>query len=206
MMVRGNVMVDPVVCQVWTALAAHRYDTIELEWRIGHRQGAFRPGVGEEAWLRLQTALEASPAFSKRYVESVETMGDVKDMKCIDGVRWMRKQRLADVDRDPCSDLPWSVRASLSLEEAMEGNVAVGVPRKYKRHKKRWSYVHMCWSIDLTRVSSNLPAHREDDKESFEVEIELVDPGIMFERPLSNIVEWGWKTANEVCDLMRMAC
>lgn len=184
------------------SICKHGHDRLELEWRLGHRQGQFRPGVGGPAWERLRTALDASPAFQKSFTETTEKMGKSAGIKCICPLNggpptWMRKQRLANVDEDLCGH-PWTVRASVSLEEPT-GRAALS---QYERHKRRWSYTHTCWRIDLTSVATNLPAHQDDDRESFEVEIELVDQDVLFERPVDHIVEWGWQMVSEVCDLM----
>ena len=180
----------------------HGHDRLELEWRLGHRHDRFRPGVGAAAWERLKNALDASPAFSKTFAETTEKMGKMDGIKCIcprdAPPTWMRKQRLADVDED-LPGHPWSVRASVSLEQPM-GRAALS---QYERHKRRWSYAHRCWRVDLTSVVSNLPAHQDDDRESFEVEIELADQDVLYERPVDHIVEWGWQMVSEICDLMR---
>lgn len=188
-----------LVDHVASAVAKYGHDRLELEWRLGHRQGAFRPGVGAEAWARLQRALDASPAFQRTHKETREQLGDSSGVRCVDGTVWMHKKRLADVDSE--TDKPWSVRASVSLE-VTEAHPPKGVQLKYERRKQRWSYRHMCWSIDLTKVCSNLPGNLDDDQETYEVEVELVDPGMLFERTVENLVEWGWKIVGDVCDLM----
>lgn len=184
------------------SISKHGHDRLELEWRLGHRLDQFRPGVGAAAWERLRAALDASPAFVRTFSETTEKMGKSAGVKCIcpvDGgpVTWMRKQRLANVDEELFGH-PWSVRASVSLEEPM-GRAALS---QYERHKRRWSYAHRCWRIDLTTVATNLPAHHDDDRELFEVEIELADQNVLFERPVDHIVEWGRQMVSEVCDLM----
>lgn len=183
------------------AVTRYGHSCVELEWRIGHRQGSFRPGVGEEAWTRLKHALDASPAFEPTFKHSCERMGGATNIKCVDGTAWVHKRRLADVDVE---ERPWSVRASVSLEEPGDPTMATTV-LQYERRKQRWSYRHRCWSIDLTRVRSNLPVHLDDYEDLFEVEIELVDPGMLFERPAAHLVEWGWRIAGEVCALMAPA-
>ena len=72
-----------LVRHVRSAVSTYGHTRVELEWRLGHRQGHFRPGVGADAWSRLQAALEASTAFSAFYKESTETMSDAPGMKCI---------------------------------------------------------------------------------------------------------------------------
>lgn len=195
--------VSTVVKHTRAAIAAYGHDHVELEWRLGHRQGSFRPGVGETAWSRLKDALDSSPAFQKSHSCSVERIGD--GTKCVenaDGSRaWMHKKRLADVDDDPQGT--WSMRVSVSFEDA----AAVGdeTKLKYERKKERWSYQHVCWSIDLTKVSSNLPAQLDEDRYTYEVEIELVDQGMMFERTLDHLVQWGFDIARDVCKIMDSA-
>lgn len=206
-----------------SAVTTYGHDRLELEWRIGHRQGTFRPGVPPDAWRRLQAALDASPAFQKSHTETCERMGDAPGMKCIVSTTgatpdvWMHKKRLADVDVDPAPSSspgaaqtglgnPWSVRASLSLEEVEDGQQApsshASLAFKYERRKQRWSYRYLCWSIDMTQVRSNLPSHLDADHDAFEVEIELVDQGMLFERTVEHLVGWGWRMADELCAIM----
>ena len=113
---------------------------------------------------------------------------------------WQLKKRLADVDTEAPSG-PWSVRASVSYESAANPPTAPFEAR-YERIKRRWSYRHRCWSIDLTRVRSNVPSQLDADEEALEVEIELVDKDMIFERPVRHVVEWGYKLAADVCELM----
>lgn len=185
------------------AVKTYGHNRLELEWRLGHRQGGFRPGIDAAAWGRIQRALDASPAFRGSFQETTERLGSGGGVKCIcDGQRtlWMHKKRLADVDKD--AEGPWSVRASVSLE-SLEDEAPAGVVLKYERRKKRWSYTHRCWRIDLTRVSSNLPSHLDEDSEAHEVEVELVDTGILFERTLAYVVEWGWRICEDLCAMAR---
>ena len=130
-------------------------------------------------------------------------MGDQQGIKCLgDGLgadKWMHKKRLANVDSDT-NQGPWSIRASVSLEEL--DTTPAPIALKYSRNKRRWSYRHRCWSIDLTRVQSNLPNDLDSDQDVYEIEVELVDPGILFQRSLDNVVVWGWQIAQDMCGLM----
>lgn len=209
-----SAMPDPaaaLAAHVRAAVSTYGHTRLELEWRLGHRQGQFRPGVGGEAWRRLQTALEASPAFTKSFTDTLEKMGDAAGVKCMhdfatDATSWMHKRRLADVDVDPSegSARPWSMRASVSLEEvdATEPSRQQQHLLKYERRKKRWSYRHRCWSVDLTIVRSNLPAHLDEDEDAYEVEIELVDQGVLFEKTVEYVVAWGFRLADDMMALM----
>ena len=75
---------------------------------------------------------------------------------------------------------------------------------KYERHKRRWSYRYKCWSIDMTKVTSNLPHQLDNDGMSFEVEIELVDTSVFFTVPVAVLSEWGLQLARDMCALMKL--
>lgn len=183
-------------------LGKYDYERMEVEWRVGHRMASFRPGVTKESWEALQRALEGSPMFVKSYSESTERMGDTPGVKCIDNVGWMSKKRLVDVDQDAGTrhGHMWSIRASVSLEDPIKPQ---GIPLKYERRKQRWSYTHQCWRVDLTRVLSNLPMHLDEDQEIYEVELELADVGVLFEKRLDHVLDWGWSFVGELCDIMK---
>lgn len=196
--------VKQLAAHMQRAVSTYGHESVELEWRIGHRQGAFRPGVGESAWSRLKAALDASPAFQRSYQDSVEKLGTAASIKCIEhdgGQVWVHKKRLADVDTNSASFRPWSVRGSVSFEEVGSAP-STAVDLRYQRRKERWSYRSQCWSVDLTRVRSNLPNQLDSDQDVYEVEVELVDRGMLFERTMSNLVEWGWCIAKDLCTLM----
>ena len=72
-----------------------------------------------------------------------------------------------------------------------------------ERHKQRWSYRYRCWSIDLTRVTSNLPHQLDSDAPAFEIEIELADTTELFVRPVPCILEWGGMLVDDACSLMQ---
>lgn len=193
---------------MWTAVRTYGHSRIELEWRLGHRQAGFRPGVDVGAWTRLQTVLDGSAAFQKTFTETTERMNNA-GVKCIHDCAtgaesWMCKKRLADVDVD--TDQAWSVRASVSLEESLEKNgdapAGATADMKYERRKQRWSYAHKCWRVDLTRVRGNLPMHLDEDRDTYEVELELADTGVLFERSLDWVLAWGWRLVDELGGLM----
>ena len=197
---------DKMSGHVRRAALSRGHSHLELEWRVGHQQDTFRAGVDPKAWHRLKSCLDASPAFTGSTRVCTERIGGSKRRKVrFDAAtgQWVEKERLADVLRHQSADggrCPWAVRASLSTEVPC----APGDPDQleYERHKERWSYSHACWSIDLTKVRSNLPSHLDNDTWSYEVEVELADPGMLLERTVEHLVEWGWRIAGEVCDMM----
>jgi hypothetical protein len=199
--------VKPSLSQV---LKRYGHRRLELEFRLGHRiAGKFVPGVSEAAWTQLKKALDASSRFQV-------VVTNARELICDDGSGakyvvpsegqpfWMHKRRLCDKDVDTGST--WCCRASMSLEEVdkIDARGARPPPTKHKfeRHKSRWSYKYRCWSIDITRVLSNLPHQLDNDSVSYEVEIELVDTDELFSRPVDNMLDWGWKIVNDACSFM----
>jgi hypothetical protein len=202
-------------------LRTYGHERLELEFRLGHRTAAgahgksnFVPGVSEAAWHKLKSVLDASPKFDSTSSVTRERMCDATSRgtaKYVTTVgaggqelepHWMHKKRLCDIDADTGST--WCCRTSMSLEER-EPAPAPPASHKFERHKERWSYRYRCWSIDLTRVTSNLPHELDNDAMTYEVEIELSDTAELFSRELDNLLEWGWSIVHDACEFMRDA-
>ena len=191
-----------VMGQVLRALREFGHERIELEIRLGHKAGAFRPGVDAQAWARLKAALDAGQGWSVAHSVTTEQI-DASGSKVVLGqdqkpLKVVHKRRLADTDYD--TDSPWCARVSLSLEEP--GSVQETIVTTYERRKERWSYAFKCWTVDLTRVAGNLPHQLDEDTESYEVEIELADTREFFTRTVDSILQWGWDLAADMCRLL----
>lgn len=188
-------------------LRTYGHRRLELEFRLGHRTGGrFVPGVSETAWTALKQTLDASKSFAVTESATRELISDDgsggKYVVPADGAAyWMHKKRLLDVDTD--TGTPWCCRTSVSLEEVdRPGGQTAPARHKFERHKQRWSYRYRCWSVDLTRVASNLPHQLDNDAMSYEVEIELADTSELFTRTRDAVLEWGWKLVGDVCGIM----
>lgn len=184
-------------------LKTYGRDRLELEFRLGHSSGkSFVPGVTPSAWTTLKTALDTSPAFRVHECHTDEHICGagkyVVPVQSSDTPHWVYKKRL--VDQDSQTQSAWACRMSVSLEERGDG--APPTTYTFRRQKRRWSYVHKCWSIDLTRVTSNLPHQLDNDQESYEVEIELRDTTEFFVRRVDHIIEWGHMLVDDMCRLM----
>ena len=193
--------------------ALHEYGAprVELEFRLGHRGpgGRFRAGVSREKFEEIRAVLDASPAWTLEELDSTEsvTADGSKLVEYADGARqqhWVHKKRLLDdTDTRPAApDAPWVVRTSLSLEEAeayAPGLLEQLAPPRFsvRRRKRRASYRHRCWSLDLTVVRSTLV---DAEDESYEVELELVDTDEFLVRPVSNVLQWGKQIITDVCN------
>ena len=178
------------------------HERLELEFRFGHSgSGAFRPGVSRAAWEGIKAELDSSENFEKEFVETREVIrGSQKTVTDVStgAVSVMHKKRLSDTDIDLA---PWTLRASLSLEETDDASpkpaAAKPAGSAFTRHKKRWRYLHKCWSVDMTQVQSNLPHQLDTDEDVYEIEIELVDTEELFVRPADNVVTWGLQIARD---------
>lgn len=190
-------------------LRTYGHDRLELEFRLGHRTGGrFLPGVSEAGWQKLKTQLDAGKLGPGVVVT------DTCELICDDGSGgkyvvdktgsrpsyWMHKKRLHDFDVD--TDTPWCCRVSMSLEVVDDSSRRPPDTHKFERQKQRWSYPWKCWSVDLTRVVSNLPHQLDNDAVSYEVEIELRDPAQLFTRTMDEVVTWGWQLVQDVCGML----
>lgn len=201
-----------VIGDLLRTMRTYGNERLEFEFRLGHKTGGaagqkvggFRPGVDGEAWARLKGALDASSAWTVTHSVTTERIDSAGSKLVLDSseqpVCVIHKKRLSD--RDFSTDSPWCARASLSLEER-EDVPAAGIKHVYERRKKRWSYAFKCWSVDLTQVAGNLPHQLDDDRESYEVEIELRDTKELFVRTVDSIVHWGWDMVHDVCKLLQ---
>lgn len=194
-----------VVARLLRAMRTYGNDRLEFEFRLGHKMpgGAFRPGVDPQSWARLKSALDAGRAWKVTHLQTSERLdgNGVKRVLSQDGAEHLLfKKRLAD--EDFATDSPWCARASLSLEEREADVQAHQGEFKYERRKDRWSYVYECWSIDMTRVTGNMPHQLDEDTECYEVEIELADTRELFVRTADATVAWGWQLLTDLCRLM----
>lgn len=204
----------PDLGQLRASLAAHARtygrERLELEFRLGHRiAGKFVPGVAEERWTGLKDQLDrATPRHFElvtsetRELISNDGSGGKYVIPTNDKPFWMHKKRLSDLDID--TDGPWCCRASMSLEvvDTAEQQKPAPTGHVFERHKQRWSYRYRCWSLDLTRVVSNLPHQLDNDGVSYELEIELRDTSELFARPMDLVLEWGWDLVTDMCELL----
>jgi hypothetical protein len=201
--------------RVKNVLATHGHRGVELEFRLGRSFGnRFVSGVSKEGWTKITRALEKSHEFvSVPELVTRESIlsGGWKQVTFDNETvppQWNHKQKVDTFEvLDILPDSPWAVRASLSLEKVekcppasvREGKVE---PTGYVRNKKRLSYTYSCWSIDMTRVQSNLPGH---DDETFEVEIELADQEAFFTYTVDHIVTWAQCLVKDMIELASAA-
>jgi len=192
---------------VWRAVNAHGHTGLELEFRLGHRLpgGTFSSNVGKDAFHKIQKVLDESTKLwdavydvdtidlihsGSKHVTTTQHTKDGQPLP-LPPPRWMTKTKIRAVDYDfSPKDTPFVARASIAIEQfaPAEGQPPPTTARRIK-HRRRYAY--KCWAFDLTQVQSTLPGDLDNDDMSYEIEVELADPGMLFERTMDGIAEWG---------------
>jgi hypothetical protein len=194
---------------IWRNVQQHGHIGLELEFRLGHAlpNDHFSPNVGRDQFVALKKHLDASTSFDRVLdIETVEKIGDVKHVTTLamsdSGVHnppppsfCMTKHKVFQKDVKVSSS-PYTVRCSLAVERVVP---LQAVNSHRMRHKKRRRYVYQCWAFDLTEVVSNTDI---DTEESYEVEIELLDTGMLFERTMDSLAEWGLALVGDVLGML----
>jgi hypothetical protein len=193
---------------VWTNVQKHGHVGLELEFRLGHAlPNHFSPNVGRDQFNNLKKQLDASTKFDRVLdIETVEKIGDVKHVTtlmmtdagqhappppsfCMTKTKVFQKDVVAE-------NTPYTLRCSLAVERIVP---LKPVNSRRTRHKKRRRYIYKCWAFDLTEVISNTDI---DTEESYEVEIELLDTGMLFERTMDSLAEWGLALVQDVLKML----
>jgi hypothetical protein len=109
--------------------------------------------------------------------------------------RWLTKTKVSTIDYETGTAM--TARASVSIESFAPAD-SEPQPTTSRRIKSRRRFQWKCWAFDLTKVQSTLPGDLDNDDYSYEVEIELVDPGMLFERTMDSLAEWGMALVRDV--------
>lgn len=196
---------------LWTAANAHGHTGLELEFRLGHAlPGGFSSNVGRDNFHTLKQRLDKSARVFGRII-------DVETVEIIGGGNMKHVTTLAFADPDPKPCPPpfcltkrrlfftefdkahLTARCSISLEVPVPLRV---INSRLTRHKRRRRYIYKCWAFDLTEVVSTADV---DSEETFEVEIELLDTGMLFERTMASLAEWGLALVNDISTMLTSA-
>jgi hypothetical protein len=191
--------VDAVVSGLRTAISTYGLDGVELEFRVGHTLagGHFVSTVSKAHWTILCDALaRQQPSSPGPPGVRIETIEKIDEVKHVTTVRYgddpppppycMTKTKVFQIDGDSTGETPYTLRAGIALERIVK-YTEVSHP-KITRHKRRWRFTRLPWVFDMTEVTSNADL---DAEESYEVELELFDPGILYEEPMEKVVRDG---------------
>lgn len=187
------------------ALHDQGHQNVELEFRLGrYINGSFVAGVSKLFFETLSRILDASTSFERVNITTLEKLNGTDARFVITNGdeangKWCYKKKVCtSTDRDP-ENKGFTKRASVSIEGHDHAPPPPGSPPfKYHRLKKRSSYMHDCWSVDLTQVTSNLPGQFDNDEEIYEVEVELSRTDAYFMYTLDHLVAWGIHLLNEI--------
>lgn len=183
---------------VFAAAQAYGLDTLEVEFRLGRFLGReFVPGVPEPFFNAVRAVLEAS-RFAKSQSQSVERIaGGFKRVTRPDGSEhFQQKNRLTVTDMPGRGAV--AVRGAVSLEVSSQTPPADChvAGHDIVRRKNRRSYTHKGWTVDMTVVTGN--ANLDDDTPQYEIEVELSDPGMLYEYPPDYVVECGQRIVRDL--------
>lgn len=186
------------------ATQAHGHRAVELEFRIGHRlpPRQFVSNVGAPAFARLRAALEAAGPF-----EDVHTVDDVfpgaggSALKMVAQPRlppfWMTKTKAGQAEFRVAD--PYVARASVSVEATVPPPDAPPPGKPFRRVKARRRFLRGGWAVDTTAVTSTADL---DADTTYEVEVELVDHGMFFEKTFERVLEEGARVTQEMASLL----
>lgn len=195
---------DGLVKALRETIFSHGHRNVELEFRLGRTiNDCFVAGVSRTSFENIQKVLEKSAAFVRSEVTTLEKVNGTDARFIITNGdeahgKWCYKKKVHVWTGAPNNE-NMTHRASVSLEGNDRSPPPPGSPPfKYHRLKKRTSFRHEWWSVDLTRVTSNLPGHFDNDEEIYEVEVELVGLDAYYIYTLEHLVAWGHQLLTEI--------
>ena len=189
---------NALIAALKTAIATYGHKRLEIEFRIGRLVNSkFVPGVTRDAFAKIQDHLKSLPSTEINTTETI--FRDCKRIYDHDSqtTSVLHKKKIHNTDVESAMP-PWTVRASLALEEPGALEDLGPASSVYERNKRRTRFTSKGWAIDLTRVASNLPDDLDSDSETYEVEIELLDVDSLYTRTVMEVLHWGLKISNDM--------
>ena len=152
---------------------------VEFEMRLGKiNNNMFDTNVGKDAFMRVLGALKTYEAWEsvKESTTSVYYKGNTRMTIDEDSeeVTTVQKKKVKVIDQY-LKDRPFDVRFCVSVETPVDEDLGDEV-MDYVRHKKRVSFVRKNLSIDMTVVSGDPDDLDDENEESYEIELEIIDP------------------------------
>ena len=152
---------------------------VEFEMRLGKiNNNMFDTNVGEKVFNKVLGALKVYKDWEsvKETTSSVYYKGSNRMTinEDTEEVTTVKKQKLQVVDQY-LKDRPFDVRFCVSEEIPLEADLGDEV-MDHVRHKKRVSFVRKNLSIDMTVVSGDPDDLDDENEESYEIELEIIDP------------------------------
>lgn len=168
---------------------------VEIEFRFGRPSPkGFDTNVGKETFEKLFRALEKYPSWERKehgkwevfYFENGRRLQILEET---DEREAIIKNKLK-TDDFQIEKAPFDVRLSVSQEIPFEYD---GESCEEQKVKERWSFIRKNLKIDLTKITGDPDDPDDDRNESYQVELEIIDPTIVKTRDeLYNIVYKIW--------------
>jgi hypothetical protein len=177
-----------------STLHQHDFRGVELEFRVGiHTSSGFHANIPKNVWTAAKDKLGPAEEVITidRYVSSRQGESS-RHVQTGASTFWEHKKKIAnEVTPTPGR---FAVRSSLALETKENGKPPNSFVLQRKKH--RTSFPSGPWRIDFTRVET-IP-NKDDNEETYELEVELADLGYLFEKELNLILEEGIALAQKL--------
>lgn len=179
---------------------------IELEFRLGLLIGGkFTPNIPKVLWDKIKKSMKGVPVeqiIIDKYTKTNDPSISLRFVSKNSGIEyWEQKKK---VFNETAIEGEFAVRSSVALEDRTQDYPQYLTPPgetngKFIMHRKKFrtTYKHGPWNIDFTKVEQ-IPSPDINTEHTFEIEIELNDNYIFFEKELENIFEEGRKVAKDI--------
>lgn len=156
----------------------HKQDHVEFELRLGKiNRGSFDTNVGKETFDRILRGLEKYKGWEKvsetsdvcYYHENIRLTIDDNSEES----KQVIKQKLEKVDKS-FTNRPLDVRFAVAKETPLFVKDDIEFSMARQRHRK--SFVRKGLSIDMTIVSGNPADLDSEEEETYQVELEFLNP------------------------------
>lgn len=187
-----------VASELYNTVHEHGLHGIELEFRLGHVVGdTFLSKVTEASFKKIEAYIQSLDTVDRtirihtsekihnqvKHITtlSLEEHGETKPpppLSCMQKIR-------AYTGNFAVKGSPYTIRCAISREQVVT-NSPPPPPNEVclVREKIRTRYISGCWAYDLTQVTSNT-----DEETVHEVELELIDPEILFHTPMDVVAQ-----------------
>ncbi|AGE49377.1 mRNA capping enzyme beta chain [Acanthocystis turfacea Chlorella virus Can0610SP] len=185
--------------QLKNLLLNNDFRKVELEFRIGEMDGnRFVSSLRKVVWNQMKGKMKEAPeeqTIIDKYVGNGNKGVSTRFVAIQRGNEfWEQKKK---IDNTTVPSGKFAMRTSLALEEKSSapppGTPIITSNSQFtmQRKKARTSYRMGPWRVDFTRVEQ-IPDN-SDTEETYEVEVELADAGIFFEKEIEQVLHEGKK-------------
>ena len=174
--------VEKLCDKIWPVVCKYRsISHVEMEMRLGKFNGkVFDTNVGKATFDRVLIGLRKYTEW-----EQVRTIKSEVFYRESDGVRItldettneetiVRKERVKNEDFKKLKDSPYDVRFSVSSETPLTTDINRDMDKK--KTKDRMSFIRKNLSIDMTVCVGDSHDMDSEEKVSYQIEFEIIDP------------------------------